>query len=368
MGIDNYDGLNSVVMAVDSEIRINNFIEWYKSIKDVYERFSGVVLEKIKRTMEEQNISWAYYSKREKNVESLKNKVKKEYYDNDRGKIILKYSDPKNQITDFAGVRIVCYLTEDILPVCRIVESLFDVDWQNSLDKADLLDTDRIGYLSVHYVVSLKEESAIGDCEQFRGMKCEIQLRTVLQDAWSQVFHDRQYKQQAPDIEISHELERNTNLVAGTLELIDKEITSLVKEYDRLSIATRGKKEFRLLLEKPITRKNLQQYCRYKFKNVAGLFYNYDYVETILKEFKCNTIRTVDRLFTTKLVEDINGIKDQITIDKVLIYGVLIRYPWEFLGKHASKVGLSKDSIVFLQRYINVEELCEEYNLEIITK
>ena len=93
-----------------------------------------------------------------------------------------------------AGVRIVCYLPQDILPIQNIVESLFDVDRDNSMNKADLLNSNKVGYLSVHYIVSLKEEFLSGEQRKYKGMKCEIQLRTVLQDAWSQVFHDRQYK------------------------------------------------------------------------------------------------------------------------------------------------------------------------------
>ena len=66
-------------------------------------------------------------------------------------------------------------------------------------------------------------------------MECEIQLRTVLQDAWSQVFHDRQYKSNMVNTEIPSELTRETNLVSGALELSDNEIGRLVKQYGNMA-------------------------------------------------------------------------------------------------------------------------------------
>ncbi|VDN46192.1 protein of unknown function [Petrocella atlantisensis] len=49
---------------------------------------------------------------------------------------------------------------------------------------------DRFGYLSVHYIAELKDDAIIPEHKKLKKLKFEIQVRTLLQHAWSEVEHD----------------------------------------------------------------------------------------------------------------------------------------------------------------------------------
>ncbi|MET4179481.1 putative GTP pyrophosphokinase [Bradyrhizobium sp. JR7.2] len=110
-----------------------------------------------------------------------------------RGK---EYSDPLNQITDKVGVRFVVLLDRDIATVCRAIEQCGE--WEASKDR-DYEDERAqapyaFTYQSVHYVARAKGEKKLGELVVPTGTPCEIQVRTLLQHAHSEMTHDTIYK------------------------------------------------------------------------------------------------------------------------------------------------------------------------------
>src|ERR1700683_4685756 len=61
-----------------------------------------------------------------------------------------------SDLTDVFGVRIITYFQDEVDTVAKLIEREFIVDPENSVDKRSLLDPDRFGYLSLHYVLQLK--------------------------------------------------------------------------------------------------------------------------------------------------------------------------------------------------------------------
>ena len=121
-------------------------------------------------------------------------------------------------ITDILGCRVVCFLSDEIDKIGKKVEENFVVDWDNSSDKRALIQEDVFGYLSLHYICSLPAGSKWPDeiCEK----KFEIQIRTILQHAWSVINHDIGYKS---DFGVPREIKRQFARLAGLLELADEE-------------------------------------------------------------------------------------------------------------------------------------------------
>jgi hypothetical protein len=74
----------------------------------------------------------------------------------------------------------------------------------------------------------------------FKGLLFEIQIRTVLQHAWAEIDHDRGYKFSGV---LPRDLRRRLNLLAGQLELADKEFSRLALDVDRHSAEVQRKKE-----------------------------------------------------------------------------------------------------------------------------
>ena len=133
-----------------------------------------------------------------------------------------------SDITDIAGVRIVTYFEEDVDRVASVIWKEFDVDWANSANKSDLLDADRFGYRSRHFVVQLADDRLrLSECSRYRGLKGEVQVRSVLQHAWAEIEHDLGYKTKnaVPSI-----LRRRFARLAGLLELADTEFDHIRRE------------------------------------------------------------------------------------------------------------------------------------------
>lgn len=122
---------------------------------------------------------------RTKAVDSI---IEKAYY---RGK---NYADPYAQITDKVGTRFVVLLLEDVGSVRQIVEQC--PKWSASLDRD--FETERLDhptlfeYQSVHIVV--RPIHGTEGNEYPPEMACEVQIRTLMQHAFSELTHDTLYK------------------------------------------------------------------------------------------------------------------------------------------------------------------------------
>ena len=121
-------------------------------------------------------------------------------------------------ITDILGARVVCFMADEIDQIGKKVEETFVIDWENSSDKRALIKEDAFGYLSLHYICSLP----FGDKwpDEICGKKFEIQIRTILQHAWSVIQHDIGYKS---DFGVPRDIKRQFARLAGLLELADDE-------------------------------------------------------------------------------------------------------------------------------------------------
>ena len=106
-----------------------------------------------------------------------------------------------------------------------MIRDEFVIDDANSVDKRILLDPDRFGYLSLHFVVSLNASRLqLAEYQEFAGCKAEIQIRSILQHSWAEVNHDLGYKTVGT---IPQEIRRSFARVAGLLELADSEFVRI---------------------------------------------------------------------------------------------------------------------------------------------
>ena len=121
-------------------------------------------------------------------------------------------------ITDILGCRVICFLSDEIDKIGKKVEETFVIDRELSSDKRALIKEDTFGYLSLHYICSLP----FGDKwpDEICGKKFEVQIRTILQHAWSAIHHDIGYKS---DFGVPREIKRQFARLAGLLELADDE-------------------------------------------------------------------------------------------------------------------------------------------------
>jgi len=144
------------------------------------------------------------------------------------------YSHELSSLPDLAGVRVIAQYLADIDSINSIIRKTFEVIESESDDKADALDVDKFGYRSVHFVVTQKSERlTLPEWKRFQGMKVEIQVRTVLQHAWTAVSHALNYKHEE---DVAKPLRRKHNRLAGLFELADEQFCELRSEREDLSV------------------------------------------------------------------------------------------------------------------------------------
>ena len=117
-------------------------------------------------------------------------------------------------VTDLVGLRIITFYTDEVDKVAAIAKRVFDIDWQESVDKRKLHQLDSFGYNSLHYICRLEKG----------GTRFELQMRTALQHVWSTIEHDTGYK---GEVKIPREYKRQFSRLAGMLELVDDEFSRL---------------------------------------------------------------------------------------------------------------------------------------------
>ena len=139
------------------------------------------------------------------------------------------YPKPLEQITDKAAIRIITFFPRTVQEIDRMLREEFSV--LEYTDKGEsLVEEERFGYQSVHYLVSLnKVRTSLPEYQRFADAIVEAQVRTILQHAWAEIEHDIQYKSSAT---IPRDIKRRFMSLAGLLEIADREFQA-IQDADR---------------------------------------------------------------------------------------------------------------------------------------
>jgi ppGpp synthetase/RelA/SpoT-type nucleotidyltranferase len=131
------------------------------------------------------------------------------------------YNNPFDEITDFSGVRVVYLYSNDKVQIENIIEKEFDV--VEKVDKV-LVDDNVFGYGALHYLVKIKNTHAGARYDDLKNKVCEIQVRTILQDAWAVIAHHLSYKQES---DVPKKLRRKLNALSGLFETADDQFQNI---------------------------------------------------------------------------------------------------------------------------------------------
>ena len=189
------------------DLHCEMILEEYREQLPVFEQMKTEVLHVLREALDRSGLVVTAIEARIKTEESL------------RGKLALKGAKyaTLSDITDILGARIITFYTDDVDRIAAMAEQLFEIDWNNSVDKRMLHQLDSFGYNSLHYICKLPGYD----------FRFELQLRTTLQHAWASINHDNGYK---TGVEIPREYLRRINRLAGILEMADDEFSRIRTE------------------------------------------------------------------------------------------------------------------------------------------
>lgn len=149
---------------------------------------------------------------------------------------------------DLAGVRIIFYTNNDVEKFLNspLIRENFEIDEGSTKIHHPIPENEGARYRGIHYTVRLREDRIrLPEYARFAGLRCEIQVQTILNHAWSETSHDIVYKNMLGDGYGRRAMEGITRRFERIMDkyLIPAgyEIQKAQQEYERL---LRGKQLF----------------------------------------------------------------------------------------------------------------------------
>ena len=129
------------------------------------------------------------------------------------------------QVSDIAGIRVLCAYIDDIYEIARMLARQQDVRIINVKDY--IKHPKENGYRSYHMIV----EIPVYFSDEVRPVRCEIQIRTIAMDFWATLDHDMQYKKEVEDAE---EIMRELKACADVIHSTDEKMMRLRERIHRI--------------------------------------------------------------------------------------------------------------------------------------
>ena len=273
----------------DFERHRRTAVEEYLPVLPRYEAFADAVRDILNHALKAKGITVNPIDARVKKPESFGAKAATPS-DCNQGKP--KYLIPLEDIKDLAGVRIITSLPSVVKLVGDCIREEFVIDEYTDLSQA-LLEEERFGYQSQHYLVKLgSTRTALPEYKQHLNLIAEVQVRTILQHAWAEIEHDIQYKSSSttPDT-----VRRRFMALAGLLEIADREFQAIQDGDELLKPQAKSSVEKGVLDQLEITAEVLRSYIDGRVGTDARVSdFSYEYMARVLRGLGFATIEQVD--------------------------------------------------------------------------
>jgi len=296
-------------------VNLNDYENKYFSI---YEAFAQTVRFILKKALEAaDNLPRPQSTQsRAKGIESLRRRLAEE------GKLDTQTLELDRR--DLAGARLIFYTNNDVdrFLASPLIRDNFEIEEDSIRIYHPIPENKEERYRAIHYTVRLREDRIrLPEYKRFDGLRCEIQIQTILNHAWSETSHDILYKRKLGD---GYGGKAMKDITRRFEQIMDKylipagfEIQKAQREYERV---LEGKE----LFDKDIA--NLldnAQNNNERYEILSGLrdyaIPNYDDLPTAYKGLKNPLLRAVKAARSTEPVpiETTYGNMEGITPDIV---------------------------------------------------
>ena len=177
--------LNENILSLEGK-KLDIKSEDFKKIMFLYKMALREVETRINIIKDEYEVLYNYclidhIKTRIKKPESIEKKMKNK-------KLEMNYQKLIDEISDIAGIRIICPVKENIFDVLNIIKSYPDIKVLKEKDY--ITNPKKSGYSSYHVIL----EVPINVAGKIINVKAEIQIRTMAMDFWASLEHKIKYK------------------------------------------------------------------------------------------------------------------------------------------------------------------------------
>ena len=148
-----------------------------------------------------------------KKPESILNKMKKK-------KCNMNYQNLIEEISDVAGLRIICPVKDDVFSIVNLIKSY--PEFKVLKEKDYITKPKRSGYSSYHLIIDVPVNVA----GKIIYVKVEIQVRTMAMDFWASLEHEIKYK---TDKKITKKMSKELIQCAKLINKMDLQMTNMAK-------------------------------------------------------------------------------------------------------------------------------------------
>jgi len=208
--------------SLDFELEKQFFRKYYETNRPLFEEAKNIYIRTIKALLKQTDVGEVTKIEgRVKDKEECIKKFQRKYQS--KLEAAERPYEIKDYLSDLIGIRIVCLYEDQIALASEVLKDRFRII--EVTDKIAALEgtEDLFGYKGLHMDLVLNEEMAsLPKYQAFSGLPCEVQIRSLIQDAWSVLDHKIKYKKSIPN-----DLKRRINVLSALFELADREFKEI---------------------------------------------------------------------------------------------------------------------------------------------
>jgi len=221
--------------------RVAASVDAYRELRPELELVTARLRDEVAALFEDSDVTPLFITARTKSVESFRQKASRTVFTKDDAQDReLEFPDPIPQLHDLVGVRVVVLLPRDVRESAALIKRRRGPFYAQSDREKDIgsMESGTYGYSSRHLILRPRHDEAVDAfmAAHPRGdspFVFEVQIRTVLAHAWSEIEHDIRFKRRDPRAWSPH-LDRQFTASAAMLESVEGIFTDIDERHQAI--------------------------------------------------------------------------------------------------------------------------------------